>query len=219
MLVSDNKIENLFSGITIENEDVNYIQFKKNQIIYSEGNSPIGLYYVQSGKVKIFKLGSDGKEQIIRIAGKGEVLSCASLICNNKYNTSAISLDEALLVFIYKQKFWHHINHNVPEFLQLLSQEIINAEDKMTDLAYKPVRGRLAQALLSLCKKFNGRIESNLTITISRNDLACFIGTATETVNRLISEFRKENIISTSSKNITILNSDYLLQMSNNLYN
>ncbi len=219
MMLTEKKIDNLFSDITIENEDVNFLRYKKNQIIYSEGNTPMGLYYVQTGKIKIFKIGSDGKEQIIRIAGEGEVLSCASLICNNKYNTSAISMDDSVLVFIYKQDFWNHINHNLSGFLQLISQDIINAEEKITDLAYKPVRGRLAQALLSLCKKFNGRIDKNLTITISRNDLACFIGTATETVNRLISEFRKDNIITTSAKKITIINSEYLVKVSNNLYN
>ncbi len=100
----------------------------------------------------------------------------------------------------------------------LLSLDLKEAETKITDLAYKPVRGRLAGALIYLTNKFSENTTEVPNISITRSDLACFVGTAKETVNRLLSEFRNEHLVETTGTKINILNFKGLNTL-NNLYN
>ena len=154
----------------------------------------------------------------MRIATPGEMLSYTDLISNTRYTTSAKALEDGSLLFIPKQDFWNTMkeqNKLYEQFVQMLSKDLTEAEERITDLAYKPVRGRLADALVSLAKKFNKNEHlGNMSIHITRSDLACFVGTAKETVNRLVSEFRKEQIITTEGTRINIVNLQKLKSIS-----
>jgi len=184
--------------------------FKKNQVVYLENTTPLGIYYVKSGRVKMYKQGSDGKEKIIRIGFKGEMLSYASLISDNRYKTSAIALEDTSLIFISKQDFWSQLKYNegfLTRFLKVLSNDMISVQVEMTDL----------DSLLSLMEKFT-KVDDKASISMSRKDLACYVGTAKETINRLLSEFRQEKLITTNATNINIIDPTGLQRISN-LYN
>ncbi|MGM0934919.1 MAG: Crp/Fnr family transcriptional regulator [Bacteroidota bacterium] len=184
-----------------------YLYYKKTQLIYQEGSTPLGAYFVENGSIKITKLGSSGKEQILKISTNGELLCLSDLFSQSRYGNSAKTLEDSSLLFISKQDFWEVLKEDDQIFRSLLQQLALNirkGNEKIVELAYKPVRGRLAEALLSLNSKFstNGREPNQVAIT--RADLASYIGTVKETVNRLLSEFRSEKLISTQGTRIKI---------------
>ena len=181
--------------------------FKKGQVIFSEGSTPLGAFFLKKGKVKISKTGSQGKEQIIRIVTQREFLSHTDLFTNSRYSTSAKALEDSYLLFISKQEFWEMLreqNHLFEQLLHQISLDVKSVEGKIVDLAYKPVRGRLADAILDLDKKFNEDTGQHY-VFITRADLASYVGTVKETVNRLLSEFRNERLIATNGTRINLL--------------
>jgi CRP/FNR family transcriptional regulator, polysaccharide utilization system transcription regulator len=192
--------------------------FKKGQVIFHEGTRPSGLHCINSGKVKVTKMGSDGKEQIIRLAKPGDVVGYRALMADSNYSASAVALDDAVVCFIPKSQFLELIASNV-EFsgglMKLFSKALGEAEERMVQMAYKPVRERLAEALLLLQKTYQQQpeVEDKFTISISREDLASIVGTAKETTIRLLSEFKEESIITTKGSSITILDSEKLYKI------
>ncbi|OKL41519.1 Crp/Fnr family transcriptional regulator [Pontibacter flavimaris] len=188
--------------------------YRKGQVIFNEGSKPAGLHCVHSGKVKVCKMGSDGKEQIIRLAKPGDVIGYRALMADSNYSASAVAMDDAVVCFVPKSHFMDLIHENMDfsnGLMKLLSKALGNAEERMTQLAYKPVRERLAEALLLLQKTYQqGGSEENFTIAISREDLASIVGTAKETTIRLLSELKEEQIISTKGSSITILDAEKL---------
>lgn len=194
-----------------------FLRFNKKQTIYCEGSTPLGVYFVQRGKVKISKMGSDGKQKIMRIAAAGEMISYTDLLSQSRYSTSAVAIEDTDLLFVGRNEFKNVIHEQeevFDQFLFLLSGDLRDAQDNITNLAYKPVRGRLADALIELNDKFEQQIGKNLGILISRADLAGYVGTAKETANRFLSEFRKEGLVSTNGTRINILNLDGLKRIS-----
>lgn len=184
-----------------------YLFYKKSQLIYQEGSTPLGAYFVESGSIKITKLGSSGKEQILRIVTNGELLCLSDLFSQSRYGNSAITLEDSSLLFISKQDFWTILKEDERIFRSLLQQLALNirkVHEKVVALAYKPVRGRLAEALLSLDSKFSSNGKEPHQLTMTRADLAGYVGTVKETVNRLLSEFRSEKLISTQGTRIKI---------------
>ncbi len=191
--------------------------FKKGQVIFHEGTRPAGLHCINSGKVKVTKMGSDGKEQIIRLVKPGDVVGYRALLADTNYSASAVALDDAVVCFIPKSQFLELIAKN-NEFsgglMKLFSKALGEAEERMVQMAYKPVRERLAEALLLLQKTYQLKEgDNNFTISISREDLASIVGTAKETTIRLLSEFKEENIITTKGSSITILDPDKLYKI------
>lgn len=198
-------------------ENADLLFFKKNQIIYTEGSTPIGAYFVKKGRVKISKYGSDGKEQIIRFAVNNEILNYTDMIVHTPYSSSAYALEDTSIYFISRENFWELIKGRCElfeNFIQQLSLDLKNAEEKITDLAYKPVRGRVADALLELGVKLSDKEVEYPSVYISRHDLASYVGTAKETVNRMLSEFRDEGLIRTQGVEIKLLDNQGLKKLS-----
>lgn len=193
------------------------VHYKRRQIIYAEHGTPLGVYIILDGKVKITKTSIDGKEQIVRIAANGEPLGLVDLAADSTYGATAEALEDSRISFVPRWEFWN-IVHGSPELfdelLRLVSAELKLAEEKMADLAYKPVKVRLADALLELQTKFDPAGSGKQDINLSRYDLACYIGTAKETVNRVMSELRGDNLVSTHGKAIHIENRAGLEQIS-----
>ena len=208
MLQNDKPLSQLpfqIPKLILDKLDVLFI--KKGQVIFSEGSTPLGAYYLKTGKVKISKTGNQRKEQIIRIVTQNELLSHTDLFTNSRYSTLATALEDSFLLFISKQEFWNLLrenNHLFEQLLQQISLDVKNIEAKIVDLAYKPVRGRLANAILDLDKIFSEDTGQH-NVFITRTDLASYVGTVKETVNRLLSEFRNERLIATNGTRITIL--------------
>ena len=210
-----NSAHAVFGDVEFEN-----FEFKKNHLVYQEGMMPQGLFFIESGKVKIFKYGSDGKEQIIRIASAGDFLGYKELIGEMRYTSSASALEEVVVNHLPKEDFLYMLEndeHFKHQFTMRLCRDIIEAEAKIVNIAYTPVRGRLADALLTISTKTKESGES-AEIDISRDDLARFIGTAKETVIRLLAEFKRENLIRTEGRLINVLDEKGLMRV-RSLYN
>ncbi len=192
--------------------------YKKGQLIFHEGGKPTGLFCINSGKIKIAKLGSDGKEQIVRLAKPGDVIGYRALMADSNYSASAVALEDAVICFIPRSQFLELISQNVDfasGLMKLISNALGEAEERMVQMAYKPVRERLAEALLLLQKTYKqSEGEDQFTISISREDLASIVGTAKETTIRLLSEFKEEGLIITKGSSITILDQEKLYKIS-----
>lgn len=199
------------------NESKCFNSYKKGQVIFHEGNRPLGIFCVYGGKVKVSRMGSDGKEQIIRLAKKGDTLGYRSLIDNTKYTASAIALDETEVCFIPASEFNKLVDENVKvstDLMKMLARALGDTQDKLIHLAMKPVRERLAEALLLLKCTYQEEGKTPFSISISREDLSSIVGTAKETVIRFLSEFKEDGIITTHGSEITILNPEKLVKIS-----
>lgn len=212
------QLEELALSKVSENKVMN--TYKKGHTIFFQGNPPFGLYCVNQGKIKISKIGPDGKESILRIASDGDVLGHRSLFSHENYNATATVIEEATICFIDK-KFIYQAIHDEPtlalKLIEKLSQEMGSAESKSASLTQKNVRERLAELFLML-KKTYGVVEGNrirLDIKLTREEMASMVGTANETVIRFITEFREEGIIEQEGKVIFILDEEKLLQFAN----
>ncbi len=206
-----------------ENDSVDQINdekvctnYKKGQNIFHEGMRPQGVYCVNFGKIKVAKIGDDGKEQILRLVKAGDLLGYRSLLGEERYYASAVAMEESGICFIPKDLFMGILQKDgvlSMEMMRLLSEDLRKAEQSITHLAQKPVRERLAEALLFI-KETYGYEEDQQTIglRISREELANLVGTATETVIRLLSEFKSDGMISLEGKKIKILSAGALVK-------
>jgi CRP-like cAMP-binding protein len=191
--------------------------YKRGQAIFQEGNKPFGIFCLTEGKVKITKIGSEGKEQIVRFAKPGDTLGYRALMSDTRYSASAIALEECKACFISSHDFNELISKNylvAKDMMRMLSNALADAENSLAHLATKPVRERIAEALILLMRMYGKPNEKQFSISLSREDLASMVGTAKETAIRFLSELKDEEIISTHGSNITILNPDELVKIS-----
>ncbi len=185
--------------------------YKKNQTLFVEGSYPRGVFCVNHGKVKIYALGDEGKEQIVHVAKEGEVVGFRSMLSGDSYKLSATVLEDSNICFISSADFLNMLDHNVHlrnAVIRELSKELGERAVFITNLAQKTVRERLAYILLILQD-----VYGEDPINLSREDLANFVGTATETLIRLVKEFKDEGLIETEVRKITILSEDGLLRL------
>jgi len=192
--------------------------YKRGTIIYSEGSRINGFYCVQSGIIKIYKTGFDGKEQIIRFAKKGDIMGFRSTITHERACTSAKVLEDAAICFVHADTVIEFVKHNgnfALELLQIACNELGEANDYITDIAQKTVRERLAEVLIHLRKDFELDNEKYLQITLTREELANMVGTATESVIRLLSEFKQDGLIELQGRKIKILDEKTLIKIGN----
>jgi CRP/FNR family transcriptional regulator, polysaccharide utilization system transcription regulator len=183
--------------------------YKKGSIVYREGSRLTGFYCVTKGIVKIFKTGIDGKEQIIRFAKRGEIIAYRSLLSQELACTTAKIIDEAVLCHIPYQTLLYLIQSNWQfshHMLQIVCRELREANDYITDIAQKSVRERLAEVLLLLKENFDLDHHNTLQISLTREELANMVGTATESVIRLLSEFRQDKLIELEGRRIKFVN-------------
>lgn len=189
------------------NFNMNCNFYKKGQVIFFEGNHPDGLFCLSEGKVKVYKIGPTGKEQIIRFAKSGDALGYRALLVGESYSASASALEDSHICFIRKETVFELFKSNSSfsfSMLKLVSRDLEDIENKMVKLAQKPVRERLAEALLIIRETYGTDKQDYINVSLSREDFASIVGTATETVIRLLAEFRKENLITTKGKKIKI---------------
>jgi len=192
--------------------------YKKGSIIYREGSRLTGFYCVTRGIIKIFKTGMDGKEQIIRFAKRGEIIAYRSLLSQELACTTSKVIEEAVLCHIPYQTLIYLIQNNWEfshHMLQIACKELREANDFITDIAQKTVRERLAEILLLLKDSFELDQAKTLQISLTREELANMIGTATESVIRLLSEFKQDKLIELQGRKIKLLNIPALTKVAN----
>lgn len=190
--------------------------YKKGSIIYREGTRLTGFYCITRGILKIYKTGIDGKEQIIRFVKAGDIIAFRSLLSQELACTTAKVIDDAVLCHIPYPTLLFMLQNNWKFshwMIQILCRELREANDYITDIAQKTVRERLAEVLLLLKDSFDVDENNVLQIALTREELANMVGTATESVIRLLSEFKQDKLIELKGRKIRFLNIPTLRRM------
>ena len=156
---------------------------------------------------------------ITELYQEGEYFGYRSLFGNGKYGGSAMTLEESEIVLIHKDPFSKMIHEN-PQvsmfFISLLAERVQSQGQRLLNLAYDSVRTRVAEALLFFSKKYadeNGSLEGRVSMDVSREDLANWVGTSKETLIRTLSDFKHEDLIITKGRFITVLNQKELQRL------
>jgi CRP-like cAMP-binding protein len=194
--------------------------FRKGETIFREGGTPVGIFYIRSGKAKKYKVDNTGREHIFYVANSGELLGYHAVLASERYSDSAVALEDTVLVFIPSEDFLSALDRSKVlsrRLLKTLSREFSVLTNNTAVFAQRPVRERVAIALIILREKFKKDTEPEMpvTITISRDDIANMAGTTRENVARFISEFKNDGIISTQGRRIVIVDVKALVAVSN----
>lgn len=193
-------------------EKYEVVHFSKKQPVYTEGKRPRFLYYLVSGKVKAFRNHEDGKEYITDLYTAGDFIGYTALLEDKNYDDSATVLEEADLMQIPRDEFLQMIYSDIniaAKFIRIMTQNVREKEDRLLSLAYSSLRKRVAKALVDIHEKFYRAGNSN-TIAFSRDDIAQYVGTATESLIRTLSDFKSEKIIDITGGKISITNLEKL---------
>ena len=218
------------SGITQFMKDVNdsgliqkltnqydIASYNKKQFLFQEGKRPRFLYYIVKGKVKCFRTHEDGKEYITDLFSEGNFIGYAPIIEDKNYEDSAIILEDADILQLPREDFQKMIYNDLSvasKFIHLITQNVKEKEERLLNLAYSSLRKRIAKALVDIHNKFNAGGPSR-RIEISREDIAQYVGTATESLIRTLSDFKSEKLIEIKEGKIIVSHPD---QLSNLLY-
>ncbi len=195
----------------IDEKQVN--QYKKKQNIYMEGNYPNGMFYLNKGRVKIFKIHDYGKEFIVSMLKEGDFFGYNALIEERIYEETAQALEDVEVMYLPKEEVFSLLFHNrevAKKFLQILTHDVTTHREQLLELAYSSVRRRVAEALLMLQKRYKEESDTQFSMSISREDLANIVGTATESLIRTLSDFKEEKLIDIREGKIFILQEDKL---------
>jgi len=185
--------------------------YKKGQRLIQEGTRPLGVYCIKSGKVKVFKLGQQGKEHITTILKEGDLVGYRAMLSDSLYHVSVEALEEVVACHIPREEFLKSFQSDKVlnnTLITELSAEVISLTNVITDIAQKPVRERTAATLVLLNTVYssnNGDSNGDLSeINLTRESLANMVGTATETLIRIIHDFKEEELITTNGRKINI---------------
>ena len=203
---------------SLSNEEIDLIEknsccsyYKKNQSLFLEGSFPRGVFCINQGRVKVFKRGDEGKEQIIHIAKSGELIGFRAMFSGEPYNVAAENLEESNICFISKDEFLSMMDTNSTlrnGIIKELSKELADRAAFITNMAQKSVRERLAFTLILLMN-----VYENEPINLSREDMANFVGTATETLIRLLKDFKDEGLIEVQTRKLIVLDTKKLMDI------
>lgn len=176
---------------------------KKKTEIYMEGDMPLHVFFVKSGNVKTFKSHPDGKELIINLYSANDFFGFEPILENSNYTESAVAMQDTELISIPRHDFLLMIQSHPDvskSFIHLLCKKVAEREGQLLNLAYNSVRQRTAEALL----KSERLKDPQSVISISRDDLAKMVGTASESVIRVLSDFKDEGLIEIEGGKIRI---------------
>lgn len=190
---------------------------KKGETIFEEGENVNGIYCIKDGICKLTKLSPNGKDQIVKLVKKGELLGQRSMISEEPVNLSAIALEEMQVCFIPKSDimgFFDNNNQFSMNVMRTICSDLKDADDHMVSMAQKTVKERLAETLLYLEETFGKSSDGSLNVQLSREELSGMIGTATESCIRLLSDFKKLGLIELNGKKIVLKDSSKLKRIS-----
>lgn len=191
---------------------------KKGESIFKEGEKLNGVFCIRDGVAKLSKLSSNGKDQIVKLATKGHLLGQRSVISEESANLSATAVSTTQVCFIPKEGIMNtlHTNPNFAvEVLRHMAHDLKEADDVIINMSHKSVKQRVAEAFLYMKNSFGVDNEGFLNVSLSREEIANIVGTATESCIRIISEFKKEKFIKTAGKKIAIIDEIALLDLMN----
>lgn len=212
------KLKRRFSGLC--NEELSRIFlsntakfYKKGSVIYEEYTKIKGCYFIYSGILKIYQTGKEGKEQIIKFDQEGDIFGFRSVISEEPACTSVKTLSDAVICYIPGTIVLELLKSNsgfAYEMIQIACKELGESNRYIRDIAQKSVKERLAEILLMIAKDFGVESDGTLKLSLTREDLGNYIGTATETVIRLLSEYKNEGLLESKGRKIKLLDIERL---------
>ena len=189
------------------------MSFKKGEVIFKEGAMLNGVYCIKEGKCKLTKLSPNGKEQIVKFIKHGDMLGYRSVLSEEPVSLSVVALEDMSACFIPKKDIYDAIQNNKnfsKDMFKVVCHDLKDANDTIASMAQKTVIERLADTLLFLDETFGEDEDGNIAVKLSREEIANVIGTATESAIRLLSELKKDKVISLVGKKIKLLNKEAL---------
>ncbi len=193
-------------------------KYRKSQPIFTEGTLPSGIFYLQSGKVKKYKMDNDGREQIIYIYNAGEFFGYSSVLSESTYGDTTVAIENSIISYITIENFNEILNESSSFsrlLLKSLSHEFSVLANHMAVLSQRTVRERVALNLLILHDKYKVDDTAHTYITLSRSDLANMTGTVVETLARVLHDFKHDKLIATDGRKIQLLKIERLIQIAN----
>ncbi len=191
---------------------------KKGEPLFEEGDHINGVFCIKNGVCKISKMSENGKNQIVNLVQRGDLIGERSLISDEVSNLNAVAVDDMEVCFIPKEEIMNDLEKN-PNFtmdvLKTMASSLKKADNIIVDMAQKSVKQRLAETLLKLEEKFGTNEQGAINIHLSREDIANIIGTATESAIRLLSGLKKNGFITFLKKDIKIVDKNELVKISN----
>lgn len=187
--------------------------YKKGSIVYEEGARIKGCYFIYSGIIKIYQTGHEGKEQIIKFEQEGDIFGFRSVIRHEAACTSVETLTNAVLCYIPDSALLNLLQNSscfAYDMIQITCKELGDSNRYIKDIAQKSVKERLAEILLLLAADFGTEKDGTLKLNLTREDLSNFVGTATETVIRLLSEYKAEGLVESKGRKIKLLDQEKL---------
>ncbi len=194
-------------------------KFKKNEMVYCEGEEPTHVLCVAEGKLKIFRTGVGGRSQIVRVVKPGEMLAYRAMFAMENFVTNACAFEPAVIYMIPRNVIKVLLGQNSElswYFIHKLSVDLGIADKRAVSLTQKHVRGRLAESLLFLRDNFGLEEDGSLNVSLSREDIANLSNMTTSNAIRTLSWMAHENIISIDGRSIKIVDEDYLSFLSRN---
>lgn len=193
--------------------------FTRNSYVFAEGQYPRGIYCIHKGHVKISKMGADGREHIISFAGTGHIVGYGTLLAAEKYNVSCVAVQDSSICLIPSEIFFRNVRDNPAMALHVMhdiSLELRATNQRIVELTHKPIRERVAEALLIIKEAF-GLDADGITLRspLTREEIASIVGTAPESVIRTLSDFKSENLIATNGRTIQLVNMRALVHIAN----
>jgi CRP-like cAMP-binding protein/CheY-like chemotaxis protein len=199
--------------LRLDPEQYDTEKLSKKMKLYMEGRRPKYLYYVKSGKIKTFRLHEDGKEYITNLYNAGDYIGHLALLESKSYDDTAEVLEDTEVGMIDKEDFLQAVYNDMniaTKFIKLISRDVKEKEERLLHLAYDSLRKRVAKGLLDIHQKFNAQKSGQQSIDISREDIAQYVGTATESLIRTLSDFKSEKLIEIKEGKIRILQAEKL---------
>ncbi|WP_271812361.1 Crp/Fnr family transcriptional regulator [Clostridium beijerinckii] len=195
---------------------INHKEFSKGDVIFTEGNIASTLYFINEGKIKLYKYTKDGKEQILHILSEGDFFGELELIKPSKYRFNSKAIEDVKICTLTKEEMKDIMMKN-PEIgikvLETVGERLSKVENLVQNLATNDVDSRMAYLIIELMEKYGENVEGNISVKlpISREDMASYIGVTRETISRKLKKLEDENLIKIiGTKTIIIIDEEGL---------
>jgi len=193
-------------------------KIRKKEILFIEGDSAKYLYFLVSGKIKTFRTNEQGKEYITQVYKERDFFGYSSLLESNKYEDTAVAIEDSEIASIAKQDFYQLLltnNELYAKFIRFITTDLSETNDKLIKLAYNSARKRVSEAILYLAKKYHTQIENGITFSVCRDDISSISGVSPESVSRNLTDLRTERLIELQNGHIKILEARKLIDLKN----
>lgn len=206
--------KSIFFNLTPEEKEelqnqISLTSYRRNEYIFKEGDKPSGFMMLVSGKVKIFKEGVGGREQIIRMSKPMGIIGYRALFADESHIATAVTLEDSVIANISLDFIMNRALKNSEFSIRLLrkfARELGFANSRTVTLTQKHIRGRLAESLILLADKYGFEHDNTtLKVYMSREDIANLSNMTTSNAIRTLSTFANEKLITIDGRKIKIL--------------